>query len=184
MYCPKCGHQITDDSIYCRNCGEKISNTEERIYSQKKATSKDAVKSKLFAAHILNIIAFVIPLALLYGMTHISSNSEDYEPATGDVNVTVEVEGNFNGRGLFIAMMAGLVIFIIGLVIYFAKSPSLRKKLSYVYLIGAIAALMVLFFSMMMYVMSTCGIGSVIFIPGILQIVAGYKFVMGTRSYE
>ncbi len=159
MYCPKCGSQIPDDSIYCPSCGQKTGIDPGQSYAPKHAAPKDIVKSRIFAAHILNIIAFVIPLALLYGMTHISPNNEDYEPTQGDINVTVEVEQNFNGRGLFIAMMAGLAIFIIGLVIYFVRSPRLRKKLSYVYLIGAIAALMVLFFSMMTYVMSTCGIG-------------------------
>lgn len=27
MFCPKCGSAITDESLFCKNCGERINNS-------------------------------------------------------------------------------------------------------------------------------------------------------------
>ena len=48
----------------------------------------------------------------------------------------------------------------------------------------AISDLILAFFLFMLYVLASCGFGVVLFIPGILQIIAGFKFVKAIKMYE
>ena len=52
------------------------------------------------------------------------------------------------------------------------------------YLFLAISDLILAFFLFMLYVLASCGFGVVLFIPGILQIIAGFKFVKAIKMYE
>ena len=57
-------------------------------------------------------------------------------------------------------------------------------KWAYIYLFLAISDLILAFFLFMLYVLASCGFGVVLFIPGILQIIAGFKFVKAIKMYE
>lgn len=135
---------------------------------------------KLFAGFLLNIFAVIIPAVLglaLFAMP--SSNDLDDGGAT---NLVLEADLSYNL--IVLSMVIGLVIFVMGMVIYFSKNLKLKKTLSLVYLIAAVADLCVFFIMTLTYILATCGLGIVLYVPGALQILAGAKFISGTRNYE
>ena len=68
MYCSKCGAENKDDSLFCTKCGEKILdvNVKDDKGAEIKGVEKD--KTNLFSAHLLNIIAFCLPVLMTLGM--------------------------------------------------------------------------------------------------------------------
>ncbi|MCI5679752.1 MAG: hypothetical protein MR278_07235 [Bacteroidales bacterium] len=140
-------------------------------------------QTNLFSAHLLNVIAFSLPVLLILGMYLVLPQMESgSESGGGGVSVTVEAP-SIPGNPLLACVLIGLIVFIIGIVIY--RNPKKEKiKLAYIYLILAIIGLILAFFVFMLFVLSSCGFGIVTFIPGILQIVAGFKFVKALKTYE
>lgn len=162
MYCSKCGAENKDDSLFCTKCGEKILdvNVKDDKGAEIKGVEKD--KTNLFSAHLLNIIAFCLPVLMTLGMflviPQMSKNDSD-------------------------SFLVGLIIFVIGIIIYL-KPERKKMKWAYIYLFLAISDLILAFFLFMLYVLASCGFGVVLFIPGILQIIAGFKFVKAIKMYE
>ena len=138
-------------------------------------------QTNLFSAHLLNVIAFSLPVLLILGMYLVLPQMESGSES-GGVSVTVEAP-SIPGNPLLACVLIGLIIFIIGIMIY--RKPERKKiKLAYTYLILAIIDLVIAFFVFMLAVLASCGFGIVVFIPGILQIVAGFKFVKALKTYE
>ena len=151
-------------------------NKEEKKVSRKKNINKE----KIFTAHILNIIAFIIPIVLIIAVYNMPY--DDNKNDNGGVNVTMQTELPFK---TFIAIMAiGVCIFIVGLYLYFTKINKFKHMLAYVYLFASIIDLIWLFITTCLYVIATCGLGAVMFIPGILQIKAGINFVVATKVQD
>lgn len=180
MYCPKCGKQSEDENTFCSGCGAALTKNE----SQQNTTTYNA-KSKLFSAHLLNIFAVVVPMiALVTSIIFDAMNNKptDFGPGGG---VTVEITPKaYLSRNLTLLCVGiGLVLFVLGIVIYVIKSPKVKLRLSCIYLVSAIADLALFVFTVLEIVIFTCGIGSIMLVPGILQIVAGAKFISGSKMY-
>lgn len=172
MFCQKCGTENNDSSIYCSNCGTPLKETKG------KKTNKNS--GTMFSGFLLNLFSVAIPaiLILFDFFTNSSSNQDD----GGDI--TIELNAEYSSSLILLAIVIGLVIFAIGIVIYFNKNVRLRKTLSLVYLIVAIADLCLLVVNTLTYILATCGLGVILYVPGILQIIAGTKYMSATREYE
>lgn len=174
--CPECGRDISDKAEACPNCGMTLAKTKNQKYNK-----------NLFVAHWLNIIAFIFP-GILIGISELfayfSQNSNgDTSSSENGVSISLDAESAFNSELLSVIMIIGALIFIIGILIYFMKSAKLKITLSIIYLIMAISDFALLLVSMAIVILMTCGVLSVILIPGILQIIAGAKFISGSKSY-
>lgn len=175
MYCSNCGTENNDNSSYCSNCGKNLSyeNITERA---------NISKTNLFSAHLLNIISFCLPVLMILAMFFVLPHSSSTN-SSGGGDVSVHVEGpSFSAMPIIIALVIGLVIFIIGLMIYL-KPDKTKLKMAYAYLFLAIADLVFAFFGNAGFVFMSCGMGTVMFIPGILQVVAGTKFLKAIKEY-
>lgn len=172
MFCPKCGKENDNGSTFCAGCGFQLNN--------KRTSGGKVAEKELFGAHLLNIFSVVVPAVLLGGL---SLMSESPQTGGGDGGINVTMNADTSSQHLFYAMILGLIVFVIGIIIYLAKSKKIKLTLSYVYLLGAIGALVFLFFTAATYIIATCGLGVVMFIPGILQVLAGVKFLMGSKVY-
>lgn len=183
MYCSKCGTKNHDDSLFCTKCGEKL--LDENVMEDKVIERKNVERNKtnLFSAHLLNVIAFCLPVLMTLGMfLVIPQMSQNNSDSSADLSVTVE-SPDISGNLLLVCFLIGLIIFIIGIILYW-KPERKKIKLAYIYLFLAIADLVLAFFLFMLYVLASCGFGIVLFIPGILQVVAGFKFVKAIKMYE
>ena len=111
MYCSKCGAENKDDSLSCTKCGEKILdvNVKDDKGAEIKGVEKD--KTNLFSAHLLNIIAFCLPVLMTLGMflviPQMSKNDSD---SAADLSVTVEPP-DISGNLLLVCFLVGLIIF-------------------------------------------------------------------------
>lgn len=173
MFCQKCGTENNDSSIYCSNCGIPLKETKG------KRTNKNS--GTMFSGFLLNIFSVVIPAIIIFAFDLVSNSSSSQDEGGG---VTIEFNADYSTSLLSLAIVIGLIIFAIGIVIYFNKNAKLRKILSLLYLIVAIADLCLLVVNTLTYILATCGLGVILYVPGILQIIAGEKYVSATREYE
>ncbi len=172
--CPECGKEISDQAQSCINCGY--------VLHKETTIANDNGKKKMFSAHLLNIIAFCVPFLLAISSYIVDTLSQSEE--TNDGGLSISVGADVSSQGLFIAVLIGIAVFIIGLVLFFTKNIKTKKTLSYIYLIGSIVAISILFFTCAAGIVATCGLGIILFVPGILQIIAGTKFVSGVKDCE
>ena len=161
--CPECGSEISNTSTQCIKCGAIIKNKKK--------------SNKLFVGFLLNILSVIIPALLIIGINQMPT----YEPSG---ETTIEMNAEYSSSMLLIIMAVGLLIFALGLVIYFIKNQKIQRIFSVVYLLVAIADFCLLVTNTLTYLITTCGLGVVLFVPGILQIIAGVKYITGTRKNE
>lgn len=180
MFCQKCGAQNSDDSKFCCNCAQPLSTGVVADSAMK------AKKSKLFSANILNIVSavvLVLSIALIaYGVST-ADGSFSNTTQTGGITSSTTGSVQFDTSGAPLAYTAcaiDAVVVLIGLVVFFCKNSSAQKGLSVLYMIGACAMTCVLFFAGIKTIAFTCGLGFVMTVAGILQIVAGAKFLSAT----
>lgn len=142
-----------------------------------RSNTKNINQEKMFVAHILNIIAFIIPIVLVIAIYNLpfENNRKD----NGGVDITMQAEIPF--KSFITIIVIGICIFILGMYLYFTKANKIKHILSYIYLFAAIIDLIWLFITTCLYIIATCGLGAVMFIPGILQIKAGINFVTATK---
>lgn len=187
-YCSKCGNELHDDAVICPKCGCPIENNQHKTIIDK--NTHVTAKKDLFTGFLLNIFSVVIPLILLMFLLVGNDGSSLIQNITSDTenshsaDVTISVDADISSNGLSIAMGGGIVIFALGLAVYFVKQKRLKTMLAYVYLIAAIADFALFFFVWMAYIIATCFLGAVGLIPGILQIRAGMKYISGCKYYE
>lgn len=179
-YCSKCGNELLDEAVICPKCGCPAAN--EPKQETKEEINKKCQKA-LLTGHLLNIFSAVIPLVAVFGFWRIADSYTEVGGG-GDTLVTINSGTSLSVNGIVYAAIIGLVIFILGLAIYLLKkSPKTKLRLAYIYLVAAVLDLILFFFSYMLYILSTCGLGIVCLIPGLLQVVAGMKFVNGCKNY-
>ena len=167
MICKKCNTNNDDSSHFCTNCGAPLNNNEALM---------NAKKQKMFTGHLLNIFSVIIPIVLMivFSLPTDSSN----ESSEG---VTIVFNANPSASLLFFIVIVGFIIFLLGLFIYFCKRNKIKLIASYVYLTASIIDLLLLFAVCATYIIATCGIGVILFVPGILQIKAGINFISATK---
>lgn len=179
-YCEKCGNELLDEAVICPKCGCNVSKNE--IINKNNAKAKEI----LFTGHLLNILSFIIPVVMLIITIAIGESQilDDANSSSSNAQVSVSVGTNISENGLFLAIIIGVIIFVLGIVIYFIKTKKIKTALAYIYLTAAIADFVLFLIVWMNYIVITCWIGSVALIPGILQIVAGTKFIKGCALCE
>ena len=181
MYCPKCGTENKDDSKFCTNCAQELIvnefNTVEKISSK-----------KLYSAHLINIISSVVLIIsiilIAYGVST-ATGSVNTETHSGLTHSTTNTTIEFDTSGAPIAYTActiDAIVVILGLIIYFTKSVSAKRKLAYIYMIFAFLITVLFFFVGIRTISFTCGLGFVLTVSGILQIVAGSKFLSALKN--
>lgn len=174
--CPECDKEISDSAKVCPNCGH--------AFSEKKPANPYS-KSKLLSAFIINIIAFVLPIVMVITGKYIDTYKKATEPSpSSDTIVLISIHPEVSEKGIIIAAVIGCVIFVTGIIIFFIKSGKIKMVLSICYLAMAIINLVIFFISTCFFVVSTCFLGIVIYVPGILQICAGAKYISGAKNYE
>ena len=173
--CPECDKEISDSAIVCPNCGH--------VFEEKKPADPYS-KGKLLSAFIINIIAFVLPVIMILTGNYINDNQKATETSSSETVVSISINPEMFEKGMIIAMVMGCVIFVTGIIIFFIKSGKVKFALSICYLAMAIIALVIFFLSTCLYVIATCFLGLVIYVPGILQICAGAKYISGSKYYE
>lgn len=177
-YCPKCGATCEDNSEFCSKCGNSLSEKRKQV---------KAGVERLFAAHLLNILSVLAP-ALFFAIGILlpdSSGSTTSGNSDGGLTVTFSLESlKVDPTATRVAMVIGFIIFIIGLFVYFLKSEKVKLILAYVYLFAAVADTILLAVDFPPFLIAaSCGMLLIMFIPGILQIVAGVKFIKGAKEY-
>ena len=163
--CPECGKEISSETKNCPNCGCPI----------KKDDNKK--KSKMLAAVILNTLAVVIPVLffiLLNNMTEVS------EETNGGISIELANESSYSSKGLLYCVCVIVITAILGYVIFFMKNEKAKRSLAFVYLLLAILGLVMMLASAILYIVFACGFGFILLVPGILQIIAGIKYVSAT----
>lgn len=186
MYCQKCGVENQDGSKFCNNCAEALVPTEN--------SNKEKVNNKqLFSAHLLNIISCVVLILsvifIIYAAdnsgasatsttTH-SSNGYTYSKVESRSEVTVDTS---SASTAYVICAVDAIVVILGLAIYFKKTISSKKALSYIYLVASFILTGLFFFIGIDTIAFTCGLGFISTITGILQIIAGCKFVSALKN--
>ncbi len=177
-YCPKCGASNDDNNEFCCKCGNSLSEKKDRVKTG---------KEQLFTAHLLNILAVLGPILFLALAVLLPDSNSDTTSGSSDGGLTIRVSPSAEvGDATFtrVAIAIGFIIFIIGLLIYFLKSAKMKIVFSYIYLFTAVADLLLLVAGIPpLFIAATCGMSLIMYIPGILQIVAGVKFVKGAKEY-
>lgn len=187
MFCPECGAANSEGSKFCCNCAKPLVET-----AYNKANKKDTQK-KLHSAHLLNIISAVVLvlsfILIQYGVStstgSVNSSSNTYVNGKPTSSSSSSTTVNFDTSGAdnaYTAICVGAVVVIAGLAVYFIRNEKQRKMLAYVYLVGALVAVCLQFFAGIKTISFTCGLGFVMTVSGILQIVAGSKFVSALKD--
>ena len=177
MFCSKCGTENNDDSLFCNKCGNQL-NSVINTETESNNTYELTRKKNMFTGFLLNIIAFALPTLMIAFLQFADRTTPESESSGG---VSVSMNADVSGTAFLIAIIIGILIFGLGMAIYFIKNKKTQKTLSIVYLISAIADLTFFVMTCLLYVLATCGLGAIMFIPGILQVIAGTKFVSATK---
>lgn len=180
-YCTKCGNELFDEAVICPKCGCPVQGSAEKSASEKQ-------RSHLTTGMILNNIAGIANLLIAGLFAYLLFFSEG-EAGTEDTNLTIGSDGiTFNPGGLpsegWYAVWVFLIvaIFIVGLLIGKGKSGTKQQILGYVYILLTIGALitMHLAFPNILYLVM-CIWGLIFYVPVLLQIIAGIKFLQGAK---
>ena len=183
MYCQRCGAENGDDSKFCCKCAQPLTSG-SLAESNKRENSK-----LLYSANVLNIIsAVVIVLSIMlvaYGVS--TANGSFSNSVSTNGTLTSSTQGSFSadtsGASLaYTACALDAVVVLIGFALYFSKEKENKKGMAIFYMIGACAVTCVLFFAGVRTISFTCGLGFIMTVAGILQIVAGSKFISATKD--
>lgn len=182
MFCPECGVQNNDGSKFCCNCAKPLVAT---AYND---ANKKEVKKKMHSAHLLNIISAVVLvlsfLLIQYGVST-STGGLSSSTTTGNTTTSTNTTIQFDISGAddaYTAIYVGAAVAVLGLVLYFLKNESPKKAMAYIYLVGAFVATCLQFLAGVKTISFTCGLGFVLVVAGILQIVAGTKFLSAVKN--
>ena len=175
MFCSKCGSENNEDSLFCNKCGNKL-NSDITTNSGNNDTYGLICKKNMFAGFLLNIIAFALPILMVVFSLFANSTSSESK-SSGGVRISISMPNT----DITIVVIIGIFIFGLGMAIYFIKNKKSQRIMSIIYLISAIVDLTLCVMTCLRLVFATCGLGVMIFIPGILQIIAGTKFISATR---
>lgn len=189
-YCSKCGNELHDEAVICPKCGCQVEDVSP--------TAKSSAKASVVSASLLNLIAFVINILIFaFLFVTIIQVSPPEIADMNDYNITVdmftgEIEDIQDSEAIWQEAMTiyrkfwistilwgvfSVGIFLLGLKLKKAVFTPSGKKLTSIYTICAILApIFYLLIADYMMTFVLCGIGFILFVPAILQIVAGVKF--------
>ena len=131
MFCPKCGAQIEDNSVYCAKCGEKLSEqqgTNTVVVVQNSVNSKSLFNT----AFIINVLSFAIPFILILCSNIIAAFGGTQLDASDDssgVTVSFDYGNLLNGNLIATVLIVGVLIFIFGIVIFILRK--LKKNMDF-----------------------------------------------------
>ena len=176
-YCSKCGNELFDEAVVCPKCGCPVQENTGKSASEKQ-------RSHLTTGMILNNIAGIANVLIAGLFAYLLFFSEG-ERGTENTNLTIGSEGiTFNPGGLRSAAwyFVWVLLIVAGLLIGKGKSGTKRQVLGYVYILLTIGALitMHLAFPNILYLVM-CIWGLIFYVPVLLQIIAGIKFLQGAK---
>lgn len=187
MFCPKCGAQIEDNSVYCAKCGEKLSEqqgTNTVVVVQNSVNSKSLFNT----AFILNIISVIGPgLVIIASMISSMFQKENPSQSSGSVRFEFDLITDSLITLLRISVIIYVLIFIFGILIYVLKKTSKIKllvTLTVIYLCVSIVNMIMCVTASSEVIFVTCGVGLIFLVPGILQIIAGTKYVKAASNLK
>lgn len=182
-YCSKCGNELLDEAVICPKCGcatEPPSSHTDKLIAENR-------RSKLATGSILNNIAAILNIILAGVFTYLLFFYEG-EQSTPDSNLTISGDGTVtlnpgglpNSGAFFVWVVLIIAIFVVGLLISRIKNKSTQKLCGYLYIVLTIAALIIMnvaFPNLVALLMCVWGI--IFFVPTLLQLIAGVKFLQG-----
>lgn len=82
MFCPKCGKQIDDDSIFCLYCGAKIVKHNEKVEIKNNTNNLEKTENKhtvwkIFAVFAMLFALIAIIVAIIYNTKELTACSND-----------------------------------------------------------------------------------------------------------
>ena len=175
-YCSKCGNELHDEAVICPKCGCPVPNAEANVV-------QDNRKVRLKSASAVNAIAFILNILCgIYFAFALFSPSEETE-STGGFSVSVDFSGGAPHIAWFWVWVAVVIlIFVLGFPIFKLYQKKTIPVLPYIYILLSVLNLVVvnLAFPNLLYLV-TCIWGIVFFVPNILQIIAGVRFLQSTK---
>lgn len=180
-FCSKCGGQMEDHAAFCPNCGAPAANTAAKPQQPEKEH-----RSKLTTGLILNNIAGFINLIFIAFFTYSilflydNENTPAPPPKEAGIQITYNYEAPQPNAGWFALWVVLLItLFVLGILLG-KKKLKKHTLFSYIYLALSILSSIVLLFAFPeLKLLLLCAIGFLIFVPAILQIIAGVKFLQG-----
>jgi hypothetical protein len=176
-YCSKCGNELFDEAIICPKCGCPVSDSGDSV-------SKTIRNTKLQSASALNFISFIFHAAIAIYLCYMLFG-DPYGPATPlePGNIYIGFEGDEPRIGWFFIWIIGIICtFILGLMISKKFKTKTDSRLAYGYLFLSILNLLFINLAIpnLVYLVA-CIIGVIFYIPNILQILAGIRFIQSAK---
>lgn len=180
-FCTKCGNELFDEAVVCPKCGCPVPDSAAKSTSEKQ-------RSHLTTGMILNNLAGIFNLLIAGLFTYLlffdegELGSENPNLEIGSDGIVLSPGGLPSEGWYFVWLLLILAIFVLGLVIAKNKSGAKRQILGYVYLLltlGSLITMHLAFPNLIVLVM--CIWGLVFYVPVLLQIIAGIKFLQGAK---
>ena len=100
MFCPYCGSQMADDTVFCTSCGKQIGGGNPTLAAQNQRGGPAQKKLVIIAAAIVCLIAVVAVIVLLSGNSESKQDVADKQstggektPSSGKGNGADSIEG-------------------------------------------------------------------------------------------
>lgn len=176
-YCSKCGNELMDEAVICPKCGCPVPDSGMNVV-------QDNRKVRLKSASALNTIAFILNILCgAYFAWALFFYPDDEPEPSGGFSISVDFsEGAPSVTWFWVWVAMVVVIFALGIAIYKIYQNKTNAILPYVYILLSVLNLVVvnLAFPNLLYLV-TCIWGIIFFVPNILQIIAGIRFLQSTK---
>ena len=168
MFCRKCGNELSENDLFCNKCGEKVIDSHNELYDDKK--KKSSLISNSFVKFIVYLIIFIIITIMLYSV---------YLPKNISISQFIsDPHGLASVVSYYIAGGLGLFLFSLLMIFALKEFGIINKtyKLEFIFifafldLLGNITFGEKYFNEIMMYYMP-----SVFILGGLLRLVASFK---------
>ena len=203
-YCTKCGNELFDEAVICPKCGCPVApaggNASVPAADRRDAKVKSAsiLNTVAFILNILMIAFLVIQFSAIWGEVLPERPDADYNVTvdvfTGSVTDIQDAEEEWNSEIAEIQqnqqkiLLAGIIwgvlaigTFALGIGTKRCVLASKGSKLAYLYMIFGVLTPVIPLLTANLLALLICGIGLVFFIPTVLQIIAGIKFLQGAK---
>lgn len=187
MFCPKCGAENADGSVFCNKCGNTLSAQE------KMSKNNEEADKKIASAQVLNIVSIALLVVCLLVTIYVTNNNRISSSSTTNTNTatshqttvtTTSVTFEDYSEYIYITSIGSAILFFVGLAIYKSTDIQKKKKLALFYVIGSIPVCGFSVFATLINAVATCGLSFLLLACCIMQIVVGTKFYMATKLYE
>lgn len=167
--CPECHSDISDHAKICPKCGYTIINENKKTGYYKITTG--LILNSL--ATLFWLIFFVFIFVLNDLVIEPNFTPERYVLSNSNYDI------KFYASDFYLSIIGIILTIILGFVIYATKkNGKLTFLLSIIFLLFAIISFGLFYLNI---INMTCGLGIIILIPCILQIVASVKYMSGSR---